>query len=172
MIVNTPSDVAMSGSTPTCHVADFDIGSTLWDFNSMGFMDDNPLWTLNTGFFNDMNGAGAPMQLPDVDLDDTEYLGNIHERQNQNQPRIRSIEAPMVMDMRDRWFTKIERSTERQHHLPRLPASVSSSKTAASPSEPEIVDEECRRGLSKALIPPAPQEYLLPSSGFLVRCFG
>ncbi|KAI6712903.1 hypothetical protein JHW43_004557 [Diplocarpon mali] len=166
-----PTALEIPNATPTYPVADFTLGSQIWGFHSMGFMDDASLWAANHGFLaSGMDTTGAPLSsLPDTDVSQLEPLGNHHHGRGQQDARGTGTAPPAAIDVRELWFTRIPRTTEKQHY-PQLSPSISNSGPAASPSESEIVDEECRRELRKALVRPIYQEDFLPSSSFLNIC--
>ncbi|KAL5322251.1 hypothetical protein ACEPPN_010223 [Leptodophora sp. 'Broadleaf-Isolate-01'] len=175
--MSTPSDMGNSGSTPCQPSLDF--ASNLWDFQSLGFMDDPSLWNFNSGFLmNETSMNGASSQVPDFQFGNSEYTDNTQHPSAQIPPANARKQSPKIIDMRDIWFTRIQR----EDHLAIIPALPprrnSMSMSVTSPSEPEIVDEDCRRELSRALTNPLPLEDFLPSSGFLnlsvrryLKCF-
>ncbi|KAJ5042690.1 uncharacterized protein L3040_004089 [Drepanopeziza brunnea f. sp. 'multigermtubi'] len=170
-IMSSADDAGTSGAIPEYPAADFHVGPTAWDFQSIGFMEDAQLWAVNSGFL--LNGTGATglaSAFPDADFDTAEYFGNAQDGGNRTGARGSGTTLPVLMDMRDLWFTKIQRSDEHSRRVTRRFDSVSSSKLAPSPSKSEIVDQECHRELTRLLIRPLPPEDLLPSSGFLNLC--
>lgn len=132
-------------------------------------MDDPSLWNFNSGFLmNETSMNGASSQVPDFQFGNSEYTDNTQHPSAQIPPANARKQSPKIIDMRDIWFTRIQR----EDHLAIIPALPprrnSMSMSVTSPSEPEIVDEDCRRELSRALTNPLPLEDFLPSSGFLV----
>lgn len=182
-----PGDESTMMSTPSDQGgADQQIlnfGSNMWDFETLGFLDDAPLWNMTGGFLmNEIELNGTPSQMHDLPVN---HDPGIRDSSNGMQighddPSVQSgSKEPTVIDMRDIWFTKIKRE---DHSVDCAPSIVrrrtSISRSVTSPSEPELVDEDCRRELSKALTHPPPQEDLLPSSRFLnlsirryLKCF-
>ncbi len=158
--------IDMSGSTPGRSVADFNNGSNVWDFQHLGFLEDTPFWSIDNDLaMNGMEGA-TPGQLHDMNLQIFDHSGTNGFVNGQNHSE--SPQASFALDMRNIWFTKVPRS-KGSHDYPVFQAEYSStSQPTSSPREPEIVDEECRRYLTRSLSHPFPQEDLLPSSGFLV----
>lgn len=158
--------IDISGSTPGRSVADFNTGSNVWDFQNLDFLEDTPLWSIDNGFaMSGMEGVTSG-QLHDMNLQIFDYSGTNGFINGQNHSE--SPQASVALDMRNIWFTKVPRS-EDSHDYPSFQAENSTtSQPTSSPREPEIVDEECRRYLTRSLGHPFPQEDLLPSSGFLV----
>jgi hypothetical protein len=159
--------VGISGSTPGRSVADFNPEANVWDFQNLKFMEDTPLWTMDNGLA--MNGIEdhTSEQLPDLHLQLFDYSGDNDISNGQEHPE--RLGPPIVVDMRNIWFTKVQRSDESHYHPAFLAENTTTSQPTSSPREPEIVDEECRRDLNRFLSHPFPQDDLLPSSGFLVR---
>ncbi|KAH7348902.1 hypothetical protein BKA65DRAFT_397962 [Rhexocercosporidium sp. MPI-PUGE-AT-0058] len=176
-IMSTPSDMGNAGSTP-CQ-ANFDFGPNVWDFQSIGFMENTSLWNFEGEFImNDIGLNGDSNQLPDLQLGIPDFADKIVPNSGQKPPTHAEGISPRIIDMRDIWFTGFQR----EDHLAIIPALPvrrnSMSMSVTSPSEPEIVDEDCRRQLSRALTHPPPQEDLLPSSRLLnlsvrryLKCF-
>ncbi len=159
--------IQISGSTPRRSVADFNPGANVWDFQNLDFMEDTPLWTMDNGF--PMNGIedAASGQLQDMNLQIFDYTETNDFLNGQDHSERAGL--PVVSDMRNIWFTKVQRSDESKCYPPFLAESSTTSQPTSSPREPEIVNEECRRDLTRSLNHQFPQEDLLPSSGFLVR---
>lgn len=153
----------ISTSTPGHHIPDFGNGENIWDLSNMEYIDNSELWTVNGGFLmNDVDTARTARQLEDIQPQNSGFTGNVHVLDVQH--HLDTSELPAILDMRNIWFTTIQRSEETLSQ----PVSTSASQSSLSPGGPEIVDEEYRRGLNKVLIYSFPQEDLLPSSGFLV----
>lgn len=148
-------------------MTDFNPGANIWDFHNPDFMDDTALWTIDGGILMGGVDAGNTGQLHDVHLQVSDYLGDIHISNDHEYSETHGV--PVVLDLRNIWFTKIQRRDESHYNPTLLAESTTRSQPASSPREPEMVDEECRRDLSRSLIHPFPQEDLLPSSGFLVE---
>jgi hypothetical protein len=159
--------IEISGSTPGRSAPDFDPGANVWDFQNLDFMEDTSLWTMDNGFA--MNGIedATSGQPPDLHLQLFDYSVDNDISNGHDHPERPGL--PIVLDMRNIWFTKVQRSDESQYHPSCLAESTTTSQPTSSPREPEIVDEECRRDLTRSLSHPFPQEDLLPSSGFLVE---
>ncbi|KAG4423723.1 hypothetical protein IFR04_003148 [Cadophora malorum] len=138
----------------------------MWDLESLGFLNDAPLWNMNGGFM--MNEMGIP-QMHDFLLDNQPgfVASNTLQDRVDNPSLPCGRKSPAVMDMRDIWFTNIKRDDHLCNRPPSIVRRTSISRSVTSPDEPELVDEDCRRELSKALTHPPPQEDLLPSSRFL-----
>jgi hypothetical protein len=147
--------------------ADFASAVNIWDFHNLEFMEDTPLWTIDNGF--PMNGIdnGTSEHFQAIDMQNFDFSGDRDISNGQDLPQKPGL--PAVMDMRSIWFTKVQRSDENPYHPFFLAETTPTSQPTSSPREPEIVDEECRRDLTRSLVHPFPQEDLLPSSGFLVR---
>jgi hypothetical protein len=134
-------------------------------------MDDSSAWTINTGILvNGANAVGPTAEIQDSQFQISAQSRNVCDAQDPLEP----IQPAAVFDMRDTWFTKIQRSVQRSEESLRNAASrpqsrISTSHSVISPREPELVDEECRRGLTQALVYQFPQDHLLPSPEFLVR---
>jgi hypothetical protein len=158
--------IEISGSTPGRSVTEFNPAANVWDFQNLEFMEDTPLWTMDNGFA--MNGIEDTTSghLPGLNLQLFDYSGD-NDISN-GQEHSERLRPPVALDMRNIWFTKVQRSDKSHYHPSFLAESTTTSQPTSSPREPEIVDEECRRNLSRSLNHPFPQEDLLPSSGFLV----
>lgn len=146
---------------------DHDAGANIWDFSNVELMDDCLLWEQNSGFQTDVFRAAEIMESRrDVQLQSPGCSGDFQLSDGNN--RSTKTELPPVLDLGNMWFTKIHRKGESLYDSPFTPASTSTYQSNLSPRVPEVVVEDCRLGLSKALIPPSPQDDLLPSSEFLV----
>lgn len=159
-------DTAKSTSSPVQHIADLSTGANLCGLNHIEFMNESPLWAINSNFLmNEGDAAGTFGQSHNSQLQDPNYSSNNHVSDGY----LETIHPPVVSDLRNVWFTRIYRSEESlcDPPLSRL-ARESISRPAWSPSEPELVDEECRLGLTNALISAFPRDDFLPSSEFLV----
>ena len=169
-MMSTPSDQGNTAISPDQLIHNF--GSNMWDFESVGFLNDAPLWNMNGGFM--MNEMGIP-QMHDFPMDtEPEFVdSNVPHDRVDNPSLPCGRKSPAVMDMRDIWFTNIKRDDHLCNRTPSITQRRTSvSKSVTSPDGPELVDEDCRRELSKALTHPPPQEDLLPSSRFLVYISG
>jgi hypothetical protein len=140
----------------------------MWDLDSIEFTDSPSFWSINNGFLvNGAPTAETSQELQNLQFQTSEYFRNVPVSDKQSPPKANQL--PVVFDMRNTWFTKIQRREESLQSPPSFPrSSISISNSATSPREPELVDDECRRGLSNFLVHPFPQEHLLPSSEFLV----
>jgi hypothetical protein len=158
------------GSTPGQLNTDFNGGTNIWDFHNLDFLDDNPLWALDNGGFP-MGGIEVETsgQLQEMHIQVSDFSGDTPFSNHRDHPEKQRF--PSVLDLRNIWFTKIQRSDESHSRPSFFAESTTTSQATSSPRESEIVDEECRRDLTRSLIHPFPQEDLLPSSGFLVGHF-
>ncbi|KAE9376327.1 hypothetical protein N431DRAFT_501240 [Stipitochalara longipes BDJ] len=159
--------IEISGSTSGQVTLGFGTGANLWDFQNLDFMDETPLWAIDNSF--SVNGVedGNLGQLQDIQLQAFDYSGG---NTTVNGYDLSEKPPPPVLDMRSIWFTKVQRSDENPYHPFFLTETTPTSQPTSSPREPEIVDEECRRNLTRSLVHPFPQEDLLPSPGFLNLC--
>ena len=159
-----PSQI--SGSTPSQASVGFETGANLWDFYNLDFMEETPLWTIDDSFSMTGVEEGNLGQLQDPPLQAFDYTcGNNVMNSHKLSENVR---PPAVLDMRSIWFTKVQRSDANPYHPFFLAETTPTSQPTSSPREPEIVDEEYRRDLTKSLVHPFPQEDLLPSPAFLV----
>lgn len=161
-------DTAISTSSPVQHIADLSTGANLWDLNHIQFMNESPLWAVSNNFLmNEGDTARSFGQTLDLQLQDPNYSSNNHVPDSQGY--LETIHPPAVLDLRNVWFTRVHRSEDSLCDPPlSRQARESITQPVLSPSDPELVDEECRRGLTNALISPFPRDDLLPSSEFLV----
>lgn len=162
--------IEISESTPGQSVNEFNQGSNLWDLQNLDFLNDgDPLWAIDNGFA--MNGVdiGISGQVHDMNLEAFDYSNGNNDFNGQH--LLEDSGLPTPPDMRSIWFTKVQRSDESQYNPCFLAESATASQPTSSPREPEIVDEDCRRHLTRSLVNPFPQENLLPSSGFLVGIY-
>jgi hypothetical protein len=158
--------IEISRSAPGQSVADFGTGANIWDFHNLEFMEETPLWTIDNSFAMGGIEDETSGQLEDMQLQAFDYSGE-HGISNGHQPSGKPG-LPVVLDMRGIWFTKVQKNDENLSHPFTLAETTPTSQPTSSPREPEIVDEECRRDLTRSLVHSFPQEDLLPSSAFLV----
>jgi hypothetical protein len=158
--------IEISGSTPGQSTADFSTGPNVWDFHNLDFMEETPLWAIDNSFAINGIQDGTSAQLEDLQLHGFDYSGG-HDISNGHELSGKPG-TPAILDLRSIWFTKVQRSDESPYHPFFLAETTPTSQPTSSPREPEIVDEECRRDLTRSLVHPFPQEDLLPSSAFLV----
>ena len=176
-VTNTPEtmtflgtqDAAIIASAPTPSGVDIITGANVWDFENIDFMNDSSLWAGPFGSITHGVYTAEPLrELQELQFQTSEYSRNIHVFDRHCSPDANQL--PTIFDMRNIWFTKVQRSEESiQESPPYRRSSTTISHSAISPREPELVDDESLRGLSNALIHPFPQEHLLPSSEFLVE---
>ena len=152
-----PQSTVISASTPGQPIAGFETGENTWDFNNTEWMDIAELWTINS----EVGTTGMTGQLQDTQPQNSGYAGNVHRLHSQRHPDASRL--PAILDMRDIWFTTIQRSKENDP-----PIRTSVFQSHSSPGGLEMIDEEYRRSLTKALIRPFPEEDLLPCSDLLV----
>jgi Fungal specific transcription factor domain len=157
--LQTPlQSTVISASTPGQPIAVFDTEENNWDFNTSEEMDISQWWT----FGGEVGTTRTTGQLEDNHPQNSSRDDNFNLLDLQGHPD--NYETPVIWDMRNKWFNTIQRNEE----ILRPPISTSGSQTGSSPRGPDVIDEEYRHGLTKALIRSFPEEDLLPSSDLFV----